>query len=110
MSNPGRLKYSPIQRPEIAIPTLVATPCPKGPVVVSIPEVQRYSGCPGHLLFSWRKLRMSSRLTETLPSRSYAGFTDFTRHRCSIEYNSIEACPADSTNRSRLGQIGSSGS
>jgi hypothetical protein len=31
----------------MAIPTLVATPCPSGPVVVSTPDVQRYSGWAG---------------------------------------------------------------
>ena len=31
------------------MPTLVAIPWPSGPVVVSTPEVQRYSGWPGHL-------------------------------------------------------------
>src|SRR5215510_16010081 len=41
------------------MPTLVATPWPRGPVAISMPEVQRYSGCPGHLLSSWRKHLMS---------------------------------------------------
>src|SRR4030095_6296324 len=50
------------------IPTLVATPCPSGPVVVSTPETQWYSGCPGALLSSWRKWRMSSRETEGGPT------------------------------------------
>ena len=60
------------------MPTLVATPCPSGPVVVSMPDVQRYSGWPGHLLSSWRKRLMSSRPTVGVPSRSYSGFTAFT--------------------------------
>ena len=48
----ARYKCDAIQRPAIAMPTLVATPWPNGPVVVSTPVVQRYSGCPGHLLSS----------------------------------------------------------
>ncbi len=52
------------------MPTEVATPWPSGPVVVSTPEVQRYSGWPGALESSWRKLLMSSRLTEGSPSVS----------------------------------------
>ena len=43
-------QYAAIHLDAIAIPTLVATPCPNGPVVVSTPDVRRYSGCPGHLL------------------------------------------------------------
>src|SRR5436853_4837620 len=46
MSKSGRLKYAPCHLPAIAMPTLVARPLPSGPVVVSTPEVQRYSGCP----------------------------------------------------------------
>ena len=42
------------------MPTLLATPWPSGPVVVSTPLVQRYSGCPGVLLSSWRNRLMSS--------------------------------------------------
>ena len=49
----------------IAMPTLVVTPWPSGPVVVSTPDVQRYSGWPGHLLSSWRKRLMSSSVTES---------------------------------------------
>ena len=52
------------------MPTLVATPWPSGPVVASTPDVQRYSGCPGHLESSWRKCLMSSRLTAGVPSIS----------------------------------------
>ena len=44
-----------------AMPTLVATPWPRGPVVVSTPDVQRYSGWPGHRLSSCRKFFRSSR-------------------------------------------------
>jgi hypothetical protein len=62
----------------MAIPTLVATPWPNGPVVVSTPEVQRYSGWPGHLLSSWRKRLMSSSDTDSSPSTSYLGFTALT--------------------------------
>ncbi len=40
---------APATSPPTAIPTEVATPWPSGPVVVSTPEVQRYSGWPGGL-------------------------------------------------------------
>ena len=53
---------------------------------------------------------MSSNVTDGSPSRSYFAFTAFTPHRCSIEYSNIDACPIERTNRSRFGQIGSSGS
>ena len=36
----------------IAIPTEFAKPCPKGPVVVSMPDSISYSGWPGVLLFN----------------------------------------------------------
>ena len=42
------------------MPTLVAIPVPSGPVVHSTPEVQRYSGCPGHFESSWRNRFRSS--------------------------------------------------
>lgn len=32
----------------IAMPTVLATPCPRGPVVISTPVVWPYSGWPGH--------------------------------------------------------------
>src|SRR5437899_8489538 len=67
------------------MPTLVATPWPSGPVVVSTPEVQRYSGWPGHLLSSWRKRSMPSSFTESSPKVSYLGFTAFTPVKWSIE-------------------------
>ena len=85
IGNAGRLKRAAIHFDAMAMPTLVATPCPRGPVVVSMPEVQRYSGCPGHLLSSWRNLLMSSRVTESSPSVSYFGFTALTPARCSSE-------------------------
>src|SRR5579871_6230308 len=109
MVKPGRLKCSAIQRPAIAMPTLVATPCPSGPLVVSTPDVQRYSGCPGHLLSSWRNRLMSSRETDNCPRLSYWGLTAFTPVRCRIEYNNIDAWPIERTNLSRLGQMGSPG-
>jgi hypothetical protein len=85
IGNFGRLKVAAIHLPAMAIPTLVATPWPSGPVVVSTPEVQRYSGWPGHRLSSWRKRLMSSRGTESSPSVSYFGLTAFTPARCSSE-------------------------
>ncbi len=66
----GRLKRAPIHFEATAIPIEVAIPWPSGPVVVSTPEVQRYSGCPGARESSWRKLLMSSRLTAGLPTTS----------------------------------------
>src|SRR4051812_46935437 len=92
------------------MPTEVATPCPSGPVVVSTPEVQRYSGWPGVLLSSWRNFLTSSRVTDGAPSTSYPLLTDLTPVRCRSEYSSIDAWPIDRTNRSRFGQIGSCGS
>jgi hypothetical protein len=47
---------------------------------------------------------------DSCPSVSYFGLTAFTPARCSSEYSSIEACPIESTKRSRSGQIGCSGS
>ena len=92
------------------MPTLVATPCPSGPVVVSTPDTQWYSGWPGALLSSWRKWRMSSRVTDGCPSLSYSAFTAWVPVRWSTDQSSIDAWPLESTNRSRLGQIGSCGS
>src|SRR5262245_58168156 len=64
---PGRLKCCAIQRPATAMPTLMATPWPSGPVVHSMPDVQRYSGCPGQRLSSWRKCFRSSSETDGRP-------------------------------------------
>ena len=75
----------------MAMPTLVANPCPSGPVVVSTPDVQRYSGWPAHLLSSCRNRLMSSSVTDDCPSVSYFGLTALTPVRCSSEYSSIEA-------------------
>src|SRR6516165_1855794 len=94
----------------MAMPTLVATPWPRGPVVASTPDTQWYSGCPGALLSSWRKRQMSSRVTEACPSRSYSALTAFVCVRWSTDQRSIEACPFDSTKRSRFGHMGSDGS
>ena len=92
------------------MPTLVAMPCPSGPVVVSTPDTRWYSGWPGALLPIWRKWRMSSSVTEGVPSRSYSAFTDWVRVRNRTDHSNIEAWPFDSTKRSRPGQIGSLGS
>ena len=67
------------------MPTLVATPWPSGPVVVSTPDVHRYSGWPGQWLSSWRNVLISSRLTAGLPVTSYLGLTACTPVRCSSE-------------------------
>ena len=53
------------------MPTLVATPWPSGPVVVSTPEVQPYSGWPGQRLPAWRKCLMSSSVTAARPAPPY---------------------------------------
>src|SRR5215813_15426230 len=53
---------------------------------------------------------MSSSVTEGFPNLSYSAFTAQVRVRWSADQSSIEAWPFDSTNRSRLGQIGSFGS
>ena len=52
------------------MPTEVAMPWPSGPVVVSTPEVQRYSGWPGAFESSWRKLSMSFIETASVPTIS----------------------------------------
>ena len=41
-----------------AKPTAFAIPCPKGPVVVSIPEFASYSGCPAQIEFNCLKFFM----------------------------------------------------
>ncbi len=43
----------------MAMPTAVASPWPKGPVVVSTPWVWPYSGWPGVLEPHWRKFSIS---------------------------------------------------
>jgi hypothetical protein len=52
------------------MPTELATPWPRGPVVASTPEVQRYSGWPGQRDPSSRKDFKSSRVTDTRPTVS----------------------------------------
>ena len=42
------------------MPTAIARPCPKGPVVASTPGVFLYSGCPGVIEPSLRKFFKSS--------------------------------------------------
>ena len=92
------------------MPTEVATPWPSGPEVVSTPLVQRYSGWPGHFEPSCRNRFRSSSGTAGSPRISYSGSTARTPVRCNNDQSSAEACPADSTKRSRFGQIGSAGS
>src|SRR5499427_9405739 len=53
---------------------------------------------------------MSSRETDGWPRLSYSALTACVRVRWSTDQSSIEAWPFESTNRSRLGQIGSCGS
>ena len=45
---------------DIAIPTAFPIPCPKGPVVVSIPVSKSYSGWPGVLDLNCLKSLISS--------------------------------------------------
>src|SRR6266436_3648407 len=71
---------------------------------------QRYSGCPAQRLPNCRKDLRSSSVTEGRPRISYSGSTAFTLARCRIVYNKVDACPAESTKRSRFIQMGSSGS
>ncbi len=59
----------------MAMPTELETPWPSGPVVVSTPLVQRYSGWPGVELSSWRNFLMSSSETATPFSTVYAEVT-----------------------------------
>ncbi len=44
----------------MAMPTAVAIPWPRGPVVVSIPGAMPYSGWPAHFEPTLRKRRISS--------------------------------------------------
>ena len=79
-----------------AMPTAVAMPCPSGPVDMSTPGVRSHSGCPGVSEPICRKRRISSML------RAYPA-------RCRSPYRSMEACPLDSTKRSRSTHPGSAG-
>ena len=54
-SYPGRLKVAARNRSAMAMPTPLAKPCPRGPVVTSTPGACRRSGWPGVLEPSWRK-------------------------------------------------------
>ena len=53
----------------IAIPTAVLNPCPKGPVVVSIPDIFPYSGCPAVFEPNCLKFFISSIAISGLPSK-----------------------------------------
>ena len=71
-------------------------PCPKGPVVTSIPDCGSYSGWPGVLLPHCRKFFNSSRLMSKPV-------------RCSSEKRSTLPWPAERTKRSRLCHPGLAG-
>ena len=108
-SHPALLNAAACRRPAMAMPTLVAMPVPSGPVVHSMPAVHRYSGWPGH----WSPVGgicgcppTALRLHRALRNE---GLTAFTPVGCTIAH-SIDAWPADNTNRSRLDQIGGTGS
>src|SRR3954467_13048020 len=110
-SNPGLLYRAASHREAIAIPTLLPHPCPSGPVVVSTPLVCLISGCPGVLLPHCRKFSISSSGSEGL-SNTFCPSADIslTPAKWISEYNNIDACPQESTNRSRFGQTGLAGS
>ena len=62
-------------------------PCPKGPVVASIPFVCKYSGCPGvKLLYCLNSFKSST----VIPNPN----------KCKSEYNIADPCPADKINLS----------
>src|SRR6516225_7813480 len=110
MVKPGVLELDSSHLPAMAMPTLLPAAWPRGPVVVSTPVVRCDSGWPGVRLSIWRKRLICSIETESSFWTSPLAFTAFTPARCSVEYNSMEACPAESTKRSRLGHRGSDGS
>ncbi len=93
ISCPGSLYRAARCASAIASPTAFMIPCPSGPVVHSTPGVRAYSGCPGVLLSHCRKCCKSSSET-SYPVKN------------SIAYCSIDACPFDSTKRSRLNHSG----
>ncbi len=109
-SKPGRLYFAPRNLLTMAMPTLFAAPCPSGPVVVSTPVVKCDSGCPGVLLSSCRKRLISSIETAGLSRILSFSSASFTPTRCRMEYNSIDAWPAERTKRSRFGHSGFAGS
>ena len=90
----------------MAMPTLVAAPCPSGPVVVSTPAVRPYSGWPEQRLAAWRKVCKSAIVT----ANSLLPAAWRTPQRYSSAYSSAEAWPTESTKWSRSGQAGSAGS
>ncbi len=67
------------------MPTLFAAPCPSGPVVVSTPEVQPYSGWPGRPAVELAEVLDVVERDREGASVSYFGFTVFTPARCSSE-------------------------
>ncbi len=74
-------------------PTALAKPCPKGPVVISIPSVWYNSGCPGVLECNCLKRFKSSKL-KSKP------------HKCNKLYANALACPPLKTNLSLLSHLG----
>ena len=69
---------------------------------------------PGGARRQWRKCRKAASVTHqrslTLPPTVSSAAAWRTPARCSIEYNSIDACPQERIYRSRLGQCGAVGS
>ena len=82
---------------EIAMPTALPMPCPRGPLVPSTPSVRPNSGCPGVLEPFILKFFKSS--IERLKPQM-----------CSHEYKNMLPWPALRTNRSRLSHFGWAGS
>ena len=93
----GVLKRASAIFSDIAIPTALPMPCPRGPVVVSTPSVSPYSGCPG--VFEPFALNFFKSSIERL-------YPDM----CSQEYRNILPWPALKINLSRLGHWGRAGS
>ena len=91
----------------MAMPTLVARPCAERPGRGLDAAGPAVLGMAGAAAASWRKFLIASSGTDGSPRASYSLLTALTPVRCSNEYSSIEAWPAESTKRSRFGQIGS---
>ena len=73
----------------MAIPTAVAKPSPRGPVVQSTPGVIPYSGWPGVI---------ESICLNCFKSSNSIGYPA----KYNVAYNNADPCPALSTKRSRL--------
>ena len=79
---------------DIAIPTLIARPCPKGPPVASTPDNNPYSGCPAVFESICLKFFKSSKLISGYPVKYKSA------------YCIALACAFDITNLSLLYHFG----